>query len=508
MRHNRSLTFIAAVLSVCLLAGTVFTASPVSSAASKKAVTIKLNKKTITIKKGESFKLKAKTAPGGCKVTWKSSKKKIASVSKKGKVTAKSAGKAKITAAASYKVRGKKYSAKAVCKVTVKPAGNDNTGTPAPSETAAATNDPQKGNDNVENTVPVTDINVNGPINLKVGETGKIQPDILPKEAGLSDCNISNTKDYVASVGADGTVTAKYPGITVVTLAAKSNADIKCSFRIQVTDDFAPPEGFDKENPDIAHGTLEGINYPSDYRDGGTAHALAWFPPGYDTNKKYNLLFCLHGGMDNEYYWTGDKGGTNDGCSGDNVLDNLYAEGLMEDTIVVFTSGVINYDAGKDYPNLKNDPPVGSDWINHYLLEYEILNNLLPYMRQEYPVMDGAEHTAICGLSMGCGQSYEIGFKNPDVFDYIGSFSAGPFQGANQQFVLSEEDAEVMNNTVKLFFFMTGENDHMRDDSMRNFIKTCDGYGLNHVFYEVPKYGHEDACWDRCLYAFMKYAFK
>lgn len=508
MKHNKLAGFIASVLSVCLFAGAVFNISPASVSADKKAITIKLNKKNITIKKGEKFKLKAKVAPDNCKVTWKSSKKKIASVSKKGKVTAKTVGKSKITATASYKAHGKKYSAKAVCKVTVKPAGKSNQNNPAPSETAAAINNPQKGNDNVDKIVPITSITAKDTIDLKVGETNKIEPAIEPKEAGLSDCTITNTKDYVASVGADGTITAKYPGITVITIAAKSNAGINCNFRVRVTDDFAPPEGFDKENPDIEHGSLEGFNYPSDYRSGGTAHALAWFPPGYDTNKQYNLLFCLHGGMDNEYYWTGDNGGTNDGCSGDNVLDNLYAEGLMEDTIVVFTSGVINYDANKDYPNLKNDPPIGSDWINHYLLEYEILNNLLPYMREQYPVMEGAEHTAICGLSMGCGQSYEIGFKNPDVFDYIGGFSAGPFEGADQQFVLSEEDAEVMNNTVKLFFFMTGEKDDLRDDSMRKFIKTCDGYGLNHVFYEVPKYGHEDACWDRCLYAFMKYAFK
>lgn len=355
---------------------------------------------------------------------------------------------------------------------------------------------------------PVTSIQQMDTISLKVGDTYKISPEISPAGATLLSCNISNTKDYIALIAEDGTVTAKYPGITVVTVSSKTVPDVNVSFRIQVTDDFAPEEGFDKYDSSVEHGRLEGFYYPSDYRDGGQAHALAWFPPGYDESKQYNLLFCLHGGMDNEYYWTGDKGGTNDGCSGDKVLDNMYAKGLMEDTIVVFTSGVITYNANKEYPNLKNDPPVGSDWINHYLLEYEILNNLLPYMREEYPVMDGPEHTAICGLSMGCGQSFEIGFKNPDVFDYIGSFSAGPFEGTNQQFVRSEEDAAVMNDTVKLFFFMTGENDHMRDDSMRNFIKTCDGYGLNHVFYEVPGYGHEDACWDRCLYAFMKYAFK
>lgn len=42
-----------------------------------------------------------------------------------------------------------------------------------------------------------------------------------------------------------------------------------------------------------------------------------------------------------------------------------------------------------------------------------------------------------------------------------------------------------MNEKLKLLFFITGENDHMMDDSMRNFVKTCDDFGVNHVFYEV-----------------------
>ena len=154
------------------------------------------------------------------------------------------------------------------------------------------------------------------------------------------------------------------------------------------------------------------------------------------------------------------------------------------------------------------NPLLTDFWKNHYLLEFEIINVLLPFMQQEYPVMTGPEHTGICGLSMGCAQTMEIGLKHPDLFDYVGCFSAGPFSTDNQPFVTSKEDADRLNSQLKLLFFITGENDHMRDDSMRNFVKTCDGFGVNHVFYEVPGRGHDDPCWDRCLYAFMKYAFK
>lgn len=76
------------------------------SAASK----TKLNKKSATIYVGKTVTLKVKNNKK--KVKWISSNKKIATVSKKGKVKGKKAGKVTITA----KVGGKKYK----CRVTVK----------------------------------------------------------------------------------------------------------------------------------------------------------------------------------------------------------------------------------------------------------------------------------------------------------------------------------------------------------------------------------------------------
>ena len=76
-----------------------------------------INKKSVTLKKGSTYTLKLNGT--NQKVTWKSSNKSIATVSSKGKVTAKSSGTATITAT----VLKKKYT----CKVTVK--------APAPSKT-------------------------------------------------------------------------------------------------------------------------------------------------------------------------------------------------------------------------------------------------------------------------------------------------------------------------------------------------------------------------------------
>ncbi len=73
---------------------------------------LNLTKATLTKKKGKAHSVQLKVQWQAGKITWKSSNKKVATVSSKGKVTAKKKGKATITA----KVAGKTYK----CKVTVK----------------------------------------------------------------------------------------------------------------------------------------------------------------------------------------------------------------------------------------------------------------------------------------------------------------------------------------------------------------------------------------------------
>ena len=96
------------VLAIVLTLVLTISIIPISnvSAANK----VKLNKKKATVYVGKNVILKLKNNNGNVK--WSSSNKKVATVSSKGKVKGKRAGKATITA----KVGSKKYK----CKITVK----------------------------------------------------------------------------------------------------------------------------------------------------------------------------------------------------------------------------------------------------------------------------------------------------------------------------------------------------------------------------------------------------
>ena len=110
----------------------------------------KLNKKNITLEKGKSYKLKVKKYTG--KVKWKSSKKKIAKVSKKGIVKAVKPGKAVITA------YGKKLKLKCKVKVIAAKVNVDvsiYTKVPAVNSALPSTNAPVKTDVPVKTDAPV-----------------------------------------------------------------------------------------------------------------------------------------------------------------------------------------------------------------------------------------------------------------------------------------------------------------------------------------------------------------
>lgn len=509
-------------LSACVLGGNA--QSDVKETLAAKKVKVTLNKKTLSLKKGQSYKLKAKKTPAKATLSWKSSKASVASVNAKGKVKANKAGKATITVTAKYKGVKKK----ATCKVTVakkqsatpnasqtsaaSPTPTPVQSTEVPTETPEPTKTPRPTRKPSNSTPAPTPVKIEyvADYEIELGEKLDVKAKVTPAEGTIDDYNISTTNEYVATVDENGVVKSNHIGKCLLVLTSKTDETKKESYKLQVTDEFVVREGFNFYKEDIAHGKVEEFYYPSQYRESGQGHAKIYLPPNYDPeNKKYNLVFCLHGGGQNEDYWTcGPKNSSGAGCHAHNILDTLYDDKELKDAIVVFPNGNIKYDKNKEYPNTVPDPIIQNSWSDCYLFEYEVIYDLLPYMENNYPVEKGADHTAVCGLSMGCGEAIELGLKHPDIFHYMGFFSAGPFASTKQTIVTTKEDAERLNSQIKLCFFITGQNDHMMDDSGRRFVNNCDSLGMNSMFFEVKNTGHDDRCWDRAFYTFMKYAFK
>jgi enterochelin esterase-like enzyme len=250
------------------------------------------------------------------------------------------------------------------------------------------------------------------------------------------------------------------------------------------------PLGFDSLRDYISHGRIDSVNYES--KTVGTKRkAVIYTPPGYSIDKKYPVLYLLHGIGGDEKEWL--KGG-----QPQVILDNLYAENKIEPMIVVMPNGRA----------MKDDRAVGNIFDSVKVqafatFEKDLLNDLIPFIEKNYPVYKDRENRAIAGLSMGGGQSLNFGLGNLDKFAWIGSFSAAPNTKKPELLVPNPDEAR---KKLKLLWISLGDNDNLFTFSLRTH-DYLQANGILHIFYIEPGV-HDFKVWKNDLYMFSQLLFK
>ena len=135
------------------------------------------------------------------------------------------------------------------------------------------------------------------------------------------------------------------------------------------------------------------------------------------------------------------------------IFDNLYAEKKMQPVIVVMPNGRA----------MKDDRAIGNIFDSVKVqafanFEKELLNDLIPFIQQNYPVYADRENRAIAGLSMGGGQSLNFGLGNLDKFAWIGGFSSAPNTKKPEELVPDSEEA---TKKLKLLWISCGDSDRL-----------------------------------------------
>ncbi len=154
---------------------------------------------------------------------------------------------------------------------------------------------------------------------------------------------------------------------------------------------------------DVPHGTVHTHDYASKAAQDVRQYAV-YTPAGYETsNDRYPVLVLQHGSGDNQATWVAHG-------KANWILDNLIAAGKAKPMIVVMLNGHV---APPDQRN-KNVELFGDD----------LLNQVLPAVDKLYRSESTADKRAIVGLSMGGGQSLNVGLNNTDKFAYVGGFSS------------------------------------------------------------------------------------
>lgn len=251
------------------------------------------------------------------------------------------------------------------------------------------------------------------------------------------------------------------------------------------------PEGFDVFQKDIQHGKLDTIMYQSE-TVGSERYTLVYSPPGYSPHKKYPVLYLLHGIGGDEFEWL-------NGGHPEIILDNLYSEKKVAPMIIVMPNGRA----------MKNDRATGNIFDREKVeafarFEYDLLNDLIPFIEKNYPVIKDREHRAIAGLSMGGGQSLNFGLGNLDVFSWVGGFSSAPNTKKPEELVPNPEETK---KKLKLLWISCGDKDGLISFSNRthDYLETNN---VPHQYLVNPEGGHDFNVWKNSLYSFVQQLFK
>ena len=193
----------------------------------------------------------------------------------------------------------------------------------------------------------------------------------------------------------------------------------------------------------VPHGTLSYRYYNSP--ELGTRPVLVYTPPGYetDTKTKYPVLYLVHGGSDTEETWI-KVGRAN------LIADNLIAQKKAKPMIIVMPYGNVRPRPMEDFSK-------------------DVVNDIIPFIEANYPVVKDSKGRAIAGFSVGGGQTLNIGLTNPDKFAYVCSYA--PYTETDEfkkNFSNWSPDASAINKQLKLFTISVGTGDFLYESVKQN----------------------------------------
>ena len=247
-----------------------------------------------------------------------------------------------------------------------------------------------------------------------------------------------------------------------------------------------PAAGFNAKRENIPHGKLEMIHYESK-TVGATRKMQVYTPPGYSKDKKYPVLYILHGIGGDETEWQRF-------VNVDAMMDNLIADKKAEPMIVVMPNGRAQKDDRAD-AGMGAAPAFA-------VFERDLLDDVIPAIESRYGTRTDREGRALAGLSMGGGQTLNFGLGNLDTFAWVGGFSSAPNTKPPTELFPNPAAAK---EKLKLLLITCGNKDGLFNISkgVHTYLKEKD---VPHVWH-VDGQGHDPTHWAHALQYFAQKIF-
>ena len=147
---------------------------------------------------------------------------------------------------------------------------------------------------------------------------------------------------------------------------------------------------------------------------------------------------------------------------------------------------------------------------------YDVTESLLPFIKENYPIKEGRENTAITGFSMGGREAIYCGLMRPDVFGYVGGACPAPGITPGSDMYMQHpgcmQESEMKFRDVgpepAVFMITGGTNDSVVGTFPKQYSDILTRNGVEHVYQSIPGGGHGADSVKPHLYTFMRYAFK
>ena len=256
------------------------------------------------------------------------------------------------------------------------------------------------------------------------------------------------------------------------------------------------PGGEWTDMKNVPHGAVAEVHYYSSVL-GHERRLHVYTPPGYGTStERYPVFYLLHGSGDSDQSWNAiGRAGI--------ILDNLIAASRARPMIVVMPNGHTRTGAEMSLPEARME----------FVREFSA--DILPFVEKNYRVRAERSGRAIAGLSMGGGQTLNIGIPHLDQFAYIGVFSAGlaggGARGGSTADTFETQNKAVLDNDalkkgLKLLWFGTGKDDATMT-STNNALDLLKKHGFQPVFHPSEG-GHTWENWRDYLVIFAGQIFR
>lgn len=299
-------------------------------------------------------------------------------------------------------------------------------------------------------------------------------------------------KPLPMSKGADGVWTGTVPRLSPeyysysftvdgTDMIDPHNVAVKTSFFSDQSVFLVPGHpAMDWEVANVPHGVVHHHGYHSNLV-GIDSEYYVYTPPGYDSTSasKYPVLYLLHGYSDEPSAWT-VMGKANV------IFDNLIAQGKAKPMIVVMPLGYGSMEMITRGWIAWRDPELVIR--NFSKFSTVLFDEIMPLVKQEYPLSEKREEHAVAGLSMGGAETLLVGLNHTDYFAYVGSFSAGGLGEGNfaPAFpAITTTSAAQINSGLRALWIACGTEDGLLGPNQR-LIAWLKQQGLQPTVIQTP----------------------